>query len=188
MIRWIPWLLVFVAAAVVACSSTEKLDPELEQLGRATGPVDHEAMRSMGAPQGGGGSTMGGGRVHSGKIVEAMQVPKYTYMLLDVGDDERLWTAVSRSEVEVGQEVKVVESVTMRDFHSRTLNRTFATIVFGNIEGQVPAGARSAAEGDLPPGHPPVDGIPAGHPPVETKPAPAGDEISPGGRQQVPQE
>ena len=147
------------SVAAHGCSKGEQLDPEVEKLGRATGPVDHDAMRAMGAPKGGGRSVAGGGTVHSGKILETMQVPRYTYMLLDVGDGAQVWTAVSSAEVQVGQEVQVVESITMRDFHSRTLDRTFPRIVFGNIQGtEVPG---SKPDGGLPPGHRPIDVKPA---------------------------
>jgi len=40
-----------------------------------------------------------GGALFTGKIVETMQVPRYTYMLLDVGKGEPVWTAVSSTEV-----------------------------------------------------------------------------------------
>lgn len=175
MYRAIPWpLLCLVVAA--GCSSSEQLDPELEKLGRASGPVSPgaksgmESMPSMPPSRGGAAPAAGGGAVFTGKIVETMQVPKYTYMLVDVGKGEPIWTAVTSTVVEVGQQVTVVESITMRDFKSRTLNRTFPTIVFGTIgEGKAMV---APTDGGLPVGHPPVEAMPAGHPPVEAKPEP----------------
>jgi hypothetical protein len=173
---------------VVGCSSGEQLDPEIEKLGRATGPVSPGAaaggrMESMPPVRGEGAPATGGGGVFEGKVVETMQVPRYTYMLLDVGRGDPVWTAVTSTEVEVGQQVTVVESITMRDFKSRTLGRTFPIIVFGTradagapaarTDGGLPPG--HPAVGGMPPGHPPVDGEPAGHSPVEAQPTPSAD-------------
>jgi len=173
------FVVLLVPLAAAGCHSSEQLDPEVEQLGRATGPAGSAestgGMGPMGAMGGAGerqGDARGGGEgaVLTGKIVETMQVPNYTYMLLDVGKGEPVWTAVNSAEVEVGQQVTVVESLTMRDFTSRTLNRTFESIVFGTMRGA--AAAVAPQDGGLPPGHPPIDGKPPGHPPVEAQPEP----------------
>jgi hypothetical protein len=52
----------------------------------------------------------------------------------------------------------------MKDFVSKTLNRTFATIVFGQVVGAAGASAPAAAGGDssLPAGHPPLNGAMGG--------------------------
>lgn len=155
------------AALSIGCKSGERIDPELDRLGRATGPVDPGTVRSASPPTGGAmssrGRGAGGGVVHSGEIVETMQVPNYTYMLLETGGGDRVWTAVPRTQVEVGQSVEVVESIVMRDFKSRTLNRTFPTIVFGTLGGG--AETPQPADAGLPPGHPPIASQP--RPPVE---------------------
>jgi hypothetical protein len=171
--RAIPWSLLALALAATGCSSGEQLDPELEKLGRASGPVGPGAEGRAGPmpPSVDRDRTAaGGGAVFRGKIVETMQVPRYTYMLLDIGRGEPVWTAVTTADVEVGQQVTVVESITMRDFKSRTLNRTFPMIVFGTIRGA--AAPVAGADGGLPSGHPPVEGLAPGHPPVDGEPAP----------------
>lgn len=127
--RAVLWSHLVLAAAALGCSSGEQIDPELDKLGRATGPVNPGAAPSATPPPGGAG----GGTVHAGKIVETMQVPNYTYMLLETDGGDRVWTAVPRTRVEVGQTAEVLESIVMRDFKSRSLNRTFPTIVFGTV-------------------------------------------------------
>lgn len=95
-----------------------------------------------------------------GVVAELAQVPNYTYLKLSTAEGE-LWAAVpSTSNVTVGQRVTVLESTRMTDFPSKTLNRTFATIVFGELAGEAPA----------PTGGP---GLPAGHPPVGNAPPPS---------------
>ena len=154
------------AVLALGCGGEEQLDPELERLGRAQAPPSAAGggmPHGMMMPGGEGGS----GKLHAGEVVETIQVPKYTYVKLEGPGGGQKWTAIPSTKIEVGTAVRVRESILMRDFHSRTLNRTFETIVFGTLE---PSPA--AAEGDagaapqLPPGHPPIERQPE-QPPAE---------------------
>ena len=65
----------------------------------------------------------------SGKVVETMDSGGYTYVLVDNGGAQT-WAAMPVTKVSVGQQVTLQPGVMMSDFTSRTLNRTFDTIMF----------------------------------------------------------
>ena len=65
----------------------------------------------------------------SGKIIETMNASGYTYLLVDSGA-ARTWVAIPETTVKVGETVHYAKGMVMKDFHSKTLNRTFASVVF----------------------------------------------------------
>ena len=67
----------------------------------------------------------GGG---SGKVVETMNAGGYTYLLVDTGK-EKTWVAIPESSVSQEETVEYSAGMVMQDFHSKTLDRTFAAIV-----------------------------------------------------------
>ncbi len=67
-----------------------------------------------------------------GVVEETFDASEYTYMRLKTVDGE-LWAAVGKSAVKKGDEVTVVDAARMDGFESKTLNRTFDKIVFGNL-------------------------------------------------------
>ncbi len=135
---------------LTGCQNETPLDPSTNQLGRATGPVDPKLAATPHGMQN-FAKTPPSGAVHRGKVLEKIQVPKYTYLKLEPSGNSVMWTAIPKNEsVEVGQTVNVMESLVMKSFTSRTLNRTFDTIIFGVL-------APKEGEQKLPPGHPPVD-------------------------------
>jgi hypothetical protein len=148
------------AMLLSSCSSGEQIDPQIEKLGRATGPLtpaprdatppaaDDDPAASKGAPP-----------VHEGAVLERIQVPNYTYLRLGLADGREAWAAIPKAEIEVGAKVRVVESLVMRKFTSPSLGRTFETIVFGTLEGGAAGGDDAGSADDkppLPPGHPPI--------------------------------
>ncbi|MCP4603939.1 MAG: hypothetical protein GY847_26025 [Proteobacteria bacterium] len=159
------------------CQNTETPNPEVEKLGRATGPVGSGSVGS--GPIGSGAHTPGVAtmkmKVHSGQVVETMNVPNYTYLQIMTSAGEKLWAAIPKTDIRVGQSVEVMESTVMKNFASRTLNKTFPTIIFGTAELKVDrdsgvlkeAGAKEVPAGQgatpmmstkkLPPGHPPIN-------------------------------
>ena len=71
----------------------------------------------------------------TGKVLELIQVPKYTYLRLSTATGEE-WAAVgTTTSVKQGDTVTIAEASQMANFSSPTLNRTFATIYFGNLGG-----------------------------------------------------
>ena len=67
----------------------------------------------------------------SGKVLETMDSGGYTYMKVDVGDTQP-WVAIPQSQIKVGQEVTYQPGMVMNNFASKTLNRTFDSIVFSS--------------------------------------------------------
>lgn len=64
-----------------------------------------------------------------GKIIETMNSNGYTYLLLDAKQG-KVWVAIPETAVKVGQEVNCAPGLTMNNFTSKTLNRTFEAIIF----------------------------------------------------------
>lgn len=95
----------------------------------------------------------------TGVVAEVLQVPNYTYLRLSTqaGDE---WAAVSTtSAITAGQNVTVRVSTRMQNFASKSLGRTFDSIIFGELGmgGSAAAGPGPVNEGAaLPAGHPPV--------------------------------
>ena len=67
----------------------------------------------------------------TGKVVETMDSGGYTYINIKQ-DGKSIWVAVPITQVKVGQEVSVLPGFVMNDFQSKTLDRTFESIVFSS--------------------------------------------------------
>lgn len=72
----------------------------------------------------------------SGKVVETMDSGGYTYVCIENGG-KKTWAAVPTTKVSVGQEVKLQSGPVMTNFSSKTLNRTFDSVIFSS--GVLPA-------------------------------------------------
>ncbi len=71
----------------------------------------------------------------TGTVLETMDSGGYTYFQLDTGTDKP-WIAVPQAQLKVGDKVTSMPGMVMKDFTSKTLNRTFDAIVFsGGIAG-----------------------------------------------------
>lgn len=66
-----------------------------------------------------------------GSVTETMNAAGYTYARVKTADGNEVWVAVNETQLAVGQNVTIHESITMTDFHSKTLDKTFPSIVFG---------------------------------------------------------
>ena len=84
-----------------------------------------------------------------GQVLEVRDVDAYTYLRLKTKDGEQ-WAAVSRAPVKKGADVTVRNATVMRDFESKTLQRKFATIVFGELAGAPAAAGAGAGAGAAP--------------------------------------
>ncbi len=85
--------------------------------------------------------------VVQGKVVSVQNAGGYTYLQLDTAKG-KTWAAVYTAPVHVGQRVTLEHTMTMHDFASKTLKRTFPEIVFGMLRqpaGAAPAAAHTAA-------------------------------------------
>ena len=65
----------------------------------------------------------------SGKIVETMDSGGYTYVSLE-NSGKKTWVAIPATVVKVGQMVTCQPGMEMKNFTSKTLNRTFESIFF----------------------------------------------------------
>ncbi len=78
--------------------------------------------------------------VISGKVVETMNAGGYTYICLEK-NGKKTWLAVPETKVTVGAEMSFLPGTVMTNFTSKTLNRTFESIVFSSgPAGEQPAG------------------------------------------------
>lgn len=73
-----------------------------------------------------------------GEVLEVKNVESYTYLRLKTADGET-WAAVSKAKVKKGATVTIENAMTMHDFQSKTLKRTFPVIVFGTLGGAASA-------------------------------------------------
>ncbi len=69
----------------------------------------------------------------SGKVVETMNAASYTYVLIDTGA-KKSWVAAPQFAVKVGDSAAIADAMPMKNYQSKTLNRTFDVVYFtGNI-------------------------------------------------------
>jgi|NGEPerStandDraft_6_1074524.scaffolds.fasta_scaffold07070_6 hypothetical protein len=118
----------------------------------------------------------------SGVVEETLDASDYTYMRLKT-DGSEIWAAVTKTSVKKGDRVTVANAMAMDGFESKTLNRKFEHIVFGNLGG----GTASALSAGAPPAPvsahgsaseaPPRSQMAAQHAAVAGGPADAGDVV-----------
>ncbi|HFE38397.1 MAG TPA: hypothetical protein ENK06_08285 [Gammaproteobacteria bacterium] len=72
------------------------------------------------------------GPVEKGKVVEVTSAAGYTYLLLQAGG-EAFWVAGTQVDAKVGDVVSYIANVTMHDFTSRSINKTFDRIIFASM-------------------------------------------------------
>ncbi len=87
----------------------------------------------------------------TGEVVESRDVQGYTYLRIKTASGET-WAAVPTSVVKLGSQVGIANPVTMQNFESKTLNKRFDKIVFGQILDPLakPAAPPSAASASAP--------------------------------------
>lgn len=81
--------------------------------------------------------------VVKGEVLEVVDVESYTYLRLKTTDGET-WAAVGKTPVVKGSLVTIDNAMTLNNFESKSLNKTFKTIIFGTLGGA--AGATHAAK------------------------------------------
>ncbi|MBU0968185.1 MAG: DNA-binding protein [Proteobacteria bacterium] len=80
----------------------------------------------------------------NGTVVETFDSGGYTYIQLDTGSD-KVWAAIGQTKVAVGDKISLLNGPVMRDFHSKSLDRTFPEIIFSSGL----AGANAAPHADM---------------------------------------
>jgi hypothetical protein len=69
-----------------------------------------------------------------GQVLEVTDVDNYTYLRLKTKDGET-WAAVGKAPIKKGTKVTIENAMVMTNFESKSLKRSFKTIVFGNLAG-----------------------------------------------------
>jgi hypothetical protein len=64
--------------------------------------------------------------------VEKQDASIYTYVRLDDGAGNEIWAAVPQTQLEIGEEISLKGGAVMTNFNSKTLNRTFESIIFAS--------------------------------------------------------
>jgi DNA/RNA endonuclease YhcR with UshA esterase domain len=83
--------------------------------------------------------------VVKGEVLEVKDVESYTYLRLKTKDGET-WAAVSKAQVKKGAEVTIENVMVAKNFESKSLKRTFQTILFGTLGGAA-GGAAGVSNG-----------------------------------------
>jgi hypothetical protein len=75
-----------------------------------------------------------GASVVQGEVVEVVGAGSYTYLRLKTKEGET-WAAVASAGVKKGAKVTIENTTVMNNFESKTLKKTFDTLVFGTLGG-----------------------------------------------------
>lgn len=102
-------LMATIAAALFICAGCKDQVPEVPKVPTAGRPDVAELA--------------------TGKVLETMNAAEYTYVHVDTGNS-KIWAAAPMFKVKVGDKVIVPQGAPMKDYHSKTLNRTFDLVYF----------------------------------------------------------
>ena len=120
-------LLVFAVAGCGDEATTRDIEPETKSQA-AGGHSEHSAPTPAAAP--------------GGEILETMDSGGYSYVYLDMGS-EKVWIAgPATADLKVGERVAFEGAMEMKNFHAKSLDRTFETILFVGLiakEGEIAA-------------------------------------------------
>lgn len=81
--------------------------------------------------------------VVTGEILENQDASGYTYIRLKTKDGET-WAAISKTTVKQGSKVTIENVMVMNNFESKSLKKTFNTILFGTLAGATGQGTADA--------------------------------------------
>ncbi len=76
----------------------------------------------------------------AGKVIETMNAGGYSYIYIERADGKKSWVAVAQTPVTVGAQMTFKPGTEMGKFESKSLNKTFDSIIFsdGVLSGTVP--------------------------------------------------
>lgn len=72
--------------------------------------------------------------VVQGEVLEVQNVANFTYLRLKTQDGE-IWAAVVNTPIKPGTKVTIENAIVMKNFESKSLKKTFPSIVFGSLRG-----------------------------------------------------
>lgn len=67
--------------------------------------------------------------VHSVEVIQVIQTTKYTYLRVNE-DKTEYWMAIVREEIKPGETIYYSQGYEMKEFYSKELDRTFASVLF----------------------------------------------------------
>lgn len=73
--------------------------------------------------------------MNSGKVLQLLEGGGYSYAEVEASNGQRVWVAGGPIKIKVGETVQWGQYAVMRNFNSKTLNRTFDEILFVNAWG-----------------------------------------------------
>ena len=85
-----------------------------------------------------------------GTVVETMDAGSYTYVQFDTGST-KIWAAAPKFQVKIGDKVNVPKGALMKNYQSKTLNRTFEEVYF---VGAITIGDAKPSADQMSGGHP----------------------------------
>ena len=94
------------------------------------------------------------GETISGKVLQTMNSGGYSYVNVQKKNGEKVWLAVPEAPIKSGTEMSFQPGMEMKSFESKSLKRTFDSIIFsgGVVAGQASAAKPAAAKQDASPG------------------------------------
>lgn len=123
---------IFLTASLLAFLSTAAF---------AVKPPGHGSQGMMGSAAPAAEST----EALSGKVLETMNSGGYSYVQLQKKNNEKVWVAVPESPVKAGTQMSFQPGMEMKNFESKSLKRTFSSIIFSSGVVAVPASAAGNA-------------------------------------------
>lgn len=72
--------------------------------------------------------------VVKGEVLEVRDVESYSYLRLKTRNGE-IWAAIGKARVQAGDQVTIENAMVMNNFESKSLKKTFKTILFGTLVG-----------------------------------------------------
>lgn len=126
--------------AIALIAGCNQKTPPAQQKGAAASPAVAQKAQNNGI---------------SGKVVKTMDAGAYTYVQIDTGK-KKVWAATPKTALKVGEAIVIPEGLAMKNYHSKTLNRTFDLVYFAN--GILQGGSGQALASQQPPQeHPRID-------------------------------
>ncbi len=143
---------VIFAGALVGCSG-QQATADNDASSQQSEPVSAAASHAANQPE--------LPQMVSGEVLETMDAAGYTYVRLAT-DDGEIWAASNQFPVAAGDRVMLPLETPMQNFHSASLDRDFDLIYFASFivpEGETAPMQSAAGDGELPPGHPSLEGF-----------------------------
>ncbi len=85
------------------------------------------------------------GEALNGKVLQTMNSGGYSYIYIEKKDGKKVWVAVTETQVKVGDKMSFQPGMEMPNFESKTLKRTFDSIIFsGGVINNAGSSAKAA--------------------------------------------